>query len=183
MNGLNRVRSGQNGRRGPHLRWWIWWPALLLLAGCGGSGPGMSEGITEGHRAPDFRLEALDGSQVSLGEHEGQVVLINFWATWCDPCRDEIPDLEAVYEARRDDGFAVLGVNSHETRGAIEPFVSGMGVSYPILIDENGRVAKTYRPVGLPMSVLVDQEGIIQVRHLGLLTADQLQQYLADLMP
>ncbi len=183
VNGLNSVQSAQDGRRGSHLRWWIWLPALILLAGCSGSSSGTSEGITEGHRAPDFRLEALDGSQVSLREHEGQVVLINFWATWCEPCRVEIPDLEAVYQARRDDGFAVLGVNSQETRGAVEPFVTSMGVSYPILMDESGRVAKTYRPVGLPMSVLVDQEGIIQVRHLGLLTADQLQEYLAALLP
>lgn len=182
-NGLNRARSGQNRQWGFRLRWWIWLPALVLLAACGGSGPGMSVGITEGHRAPDFRLEALDGSQMSLGEHEGQVVLINFWATWCDPCRAELPDLEAVYQAHRDDGFTVLGVNSHETRGTIEPFVTEMGVSYPILIDENGRVEKTYRPVGLPMSVLVDQEGVIQVRHIGLLTEDQLQEYLAALLP
>ncbi len=163
---------------------WIWLLALVLLVvGCGGSGPGVSEGISEGNRAPDFRLEDLDGNQVSLQDHRGQVVLINFWATWCEPCRDEIPDIEAVYQARRDEGFAVLGVNSHETRGAIEPFVGELGVSYPILIDENGRVEKTYRPVGLPMSVLVDQDGIIQRRHLGVLTRDQLQEYLAELLP
>ena len=77
----------------------------------------------------------------------------------------------------------MLGVNSHEIRGVIEPFVAAMGVSYPILLDENSRVAKTYRSVGLPMSVLVDQEGIIQVRHLGLLTHDQLEEYLAALLP
>jgi len=120
---------------------------------------------------------------VSLRELRGQVVLINFWATWCDPCRAEFPDIQAVYQARKDEGFTVLGVNSHETRGAVEPFVAEMGVTYPILLDENSRVAKTYRPVGLPMSVLVDQEGIIQVRHVGLLTRDQLEEYLAGLLP
>jgi peroxiredoxin len=176
--------AGKNRRWWNRARRWIWLPALvLLLAGCGGSGPGLKEGISVGQRAPDFRLEALDGSQVSLGDHRGQVVLINFWATWCDPCLSEIPDLEAVYQARRDDGFTILGVNSHETRGAIEPFVAQMDVSYPMLIDENGQVAKMYRPPGLPMSLLVDCEGIIRVRHLGLLTSDQLQEYLAGLLP
>jgi peroxiredoxin len=163
---------------------WVWSLTLvLLLTGCGSSGPGVSEGITEGHRAPDFQLEALDGSLISLGDYRGQAVLINFWATWCEPCRAEFPDLEAVYRARRTDGFAVLGVNSHETRGAIAPFVAAMGVSFTILTDEDSRVEKIYRPVGLPMSVLVDQEGIIQVRHLGVLTEDQLQEYLAALLP
>lgn len=156
--------------------------AALLLAACGGASAG-GEGIGEGQRAPDFRLETLDGGQMSLRDQRGQVVLINFWATWCDPCRAEFPDIQAVYEARRDEGFTVLGVNSHETRGAIEPFIAAMRATYPILLDENGRVAKTYRPVGLPMSVLVDQEGIIQVRHVGLLTRAQLEKYLAGLLP
>jgi peroxiredoxin len=164
---------------------WRWLPVvgLLLLAACGGSGPGLSEGISEGDLAPDFRLETLDGNQMSLQDQRGKVVLINFWATWCDPCRAEIPDIEAVYQARRDEGFTVLGVNSHETPGSIAPFAIWMGISYPILIDENGRVEKTYRLVGLPMSLIVDQEGIIQVRHVGLLTQAQLEKYLAALLP
>jgi len=164
-------------------RWWIWLALVaLLLAACGGSAGG-NEGIGEGQRAPDFRLESLDGGQMSLGEQRGQVVLINFWATWCAPCRAEFPDIQAAYEARKDEGFVVLGVNAQESRGAIEPFIEAMGASYPILLDENGQVAKTYRPVGLPMSILVDQEGIIQVRHVGLLTREKLDEYLADLLP
>lgn len=172
-------------RRGTRLRRWGWLPVvgLLLLAACGGSGPGLSEGISEGDLAPDFRLETLDGSLMSLQDQRGKVVLINFWATWCDPCRAEIPDIEAVYRARRGEGFTVLGVNSHETAGSIAPFASWMGISYPILIDGNGRVEKTYRLVGLPMSLIVDQEGIIQVRHVGLLTQAQLEKYLAALLP
>lgn len=171
--------------RGTRLRHWRWLPVvgLLLLAACGGSGPGLSEGISEGDLAPDFRLETLDGNQMSLQDQRGKVVLINFWATWCDPCRAEIPDIEAVYQARQDEGFTVLGVNSHETPGSIAPFANWMGISYPILIDENGRVEKTYRLVGLPMSLIVDQEGIIQVRHVGLLTQAQLEKYLAALLP
>lgn len=184
MDVLRRISLVEAARKGAGRPWWIWLAIVsLLLGACGGSGAGVREGIGEGQRAPGFQLESLDGGQVSLRDMRGQVVLINFWASWCDPCRAEFPDIQAVYEARKDEGFTVLGVNSHETWGAIEPFVEAMGVSFPILLDESGRVAKTYRLVGLPMSVLVDQEGIIQVRHLGLLTEDKLDEYLAGLLP
>jgi peroxiredoxin len=156
---------------------------LLVVAACSGPGEAVPEGINEGHRARDFKLETLDGQETSLSDYEDSVVLINFWATWCAPCRAEVPDLEATYQKYQDDGFVVLGVNLEEPPETIVPFVEEFDVTYPILLDRNGELMKTYRAMGLPMSVLVDREGMIQVRHVGFLTASQLEDYLANLVP
>ena len=160
---------------------------LLLLAvtlvACGGGDSSGPTGVNKGNLASGFTLEALDGSSVSLGEYRGNVVLINFWATWCPPCRAEIPDIEKAYQARQDDGFVVLGVNVEEPREAVAPFVEAMGMTYPVVLDEDGQVLKMYRAIGLPMSVLLDQDGVIQVRHVGVLTMEQLEDYLAQVLP
>jgi peroxiredoxin len=136
-----------------------------------------------GNLASDFTLEALDGTEVSLGEYRGMVVLLNFWATWCPSCRAEIPDIEEAYQARQDDGFVVLGVNVEETRESVAPFVEAMGMTYPVLLDEGGQVLKMYRAIGLPISVILDQEGVIRVRHVGVLTMGQLEDYLEQVLP
>jgi peroxiredoxin len=155
----------------------------VMLAACAGSGGSSPAGVNEGNQARDFSLETLDGSRVSLEDYRGKVVLVNFWATWCPPCRDEVPDIETTYRERRDEGFVVLGVNVEEPRGAVEPFVAEFDMTYPVLLDESGQVLKMYRAIGLPMSVVVDQEGVIRARHVGFLTAAELERYLADLLP
>jgi peroxiredoxin len=154
-----------------------------LVAACSGAGAGEPQGINKGNRARDFTLETLDGDAVSLEDHRGSVVLINFWATWCPPCRAEIPDIQAIYDERQGDGFVVLGVNVEETRDQVEPFVGEFNITYPVLLDESGRLLKMYRATGLPMSVIVDQEGVIHARHVGYLSAAQLESYLAELLP
>ena len=167
--------------------WKILAGVLMLLAvtlvACGGGDSSGPTGVNKGNLASGFTLEALDGSSVSLDGYRGNVVLINFWATWCPPCRAEIPDIEQVYQARQDDGFVVLGVNEEEPRESVEPFVEAMGMTYPVLLDERGQVLKMYRAIGLPMSVLLDQDGVIQVRHVGALTMEQLEDYLAQVLP
>lgn len=155
----------------------------LTLVACRAEDPGDPQGINQGNRARDFALETLDGTQVSLKDHEGKVVLINFWATWCAPCKAEIPDIQAAYDRYRDEGFVVLGVSVEEPREVVKPFVDALGVTYPVLLDEKGQVMKTYRALGLPMSTIVDPEGVIQVRHIGYMTAAQLDSYLEQLLP
>ncbi len=165
-----------------------WKPAaavLLLLAvlvgACGGGASAGSTGVNQGNLASDFALQAIDGSEVSLSDYRGDVVLVNFWATWCPPCRAEIPDLEAAYQARRDDGFVVLGINVEEPREAVAPFAQAIGMSYPVLLDRGGQVMKMYRAPGLPISLILDRDGVIRVRHVGFLTREQLEDYLAKL--
>lgn len=151
----------------------------VVVVACGRPGSAVPQGINQGNRARDFTLTSLDGSDVSLSDYRGNVVLVNLWATWCGPCRAEIPDLEAAYRAHEDEGFVVLGINVEEPRQAVEPFVDEMDMTYPVLLDEGGQVLKEYRGLGLPMSLLVDREGVIQVRHIGFLTEKQLESYLA----
>jgi peroxiredoxin len=156
----------------------------LVVTGCSGSSEAsVKKGVSQGSYALDFALETMDGSKASLSDYGGSVVLVNFWATWCPPCRDEIPHFEEAYQAYKDEGLVVMGVNFQESAAEVEPFVERLGVTYPILLDESGRVVKEYRAVGLPTSVFIDRDGVIQVRHSGYLSEGQLEQYLSELLP
>jgi peroxiredoxin len=160
--------------------------SLLLLAlsltACGGGDPPQNAGINVGSVAVDFTLEALDGTEASLSQYRGDVVLINFWATWCPPCRAEIPDIEEAYRARQGEGLVVLGVSVDQTHDSVAPFVELAGMTYPVLLDELSQVYSTYRAPGLPMSILVDENGVIQVRHVGQLSRTQLHEYLNQVL-
>jgi thiol-disulfide isomerase/thioredoxin len=155
----------------------------VALAACTGPGSTASRGIAEGNLARDFTLQAIDGHKVSLSDYQGSVVLLNFWATWCPPCQAEIPALEAAYEVHEDEAFVILGVNVEESDTAVEPFVQSLGMTYPILLDGSGKLFQEYRGQGLPMSILLDRDGTIRVRHVGYLSAQQLDKYLADVLP
>jgi len=162
----------------------LWFLVVAIaLAACTGPGQVAPGGINVGNRARDFTLENLAGDKVSLSDYEGKVVLINFWATWCPPCRAEIPDLEAAYRAWEGNGLVVLGLSTDESREQVQAFVDEFGMTYPILLDSEAKIMETYRARGLPMSVLVDRDGVIQVRHIGYLDAEQLNDYLAQVMP
>jgi cytochrome c biogenesis protein CcmG/thiol:disulfide interchange protein DsbE len=162
--------------------------ALLLvlslgLLGCSGEEPESLEGIDRGKIALDFTLESLDGTRVFLSDYRGQVVLLNFWATWCPPCQAEIPDLEAAYRSYREDGLVILGIDVEESAHAIESFLEDVEMTYPILLDETARVYREYRAPGLPTTLILDREGVIRVRHPGYLSARQLAEYLDQVLP
>ncbi len=164
----------------------------LALVGCSGDqsaegvaaadGSAASAGITPGKLARDFTLESLDGTEVSLSDYRGQVVLVNFWATWCPPCKAEIPDLEAAYQAHGQDGLVILGIDVEDPPHLIESFLADVEMSYPILLDRTGRISREYRAPGLPMTLLLDREGVIEVRHAGILSAEQLAEYLDQVL-
>lgn len=160
--------------------------ALVLaatLVACEGAALPGSQGINVGKAARDFSLETVDGKLVSLSDYSGSVVLVNFWATWCPPCRAEIPDFEVAYQAHKDDGFVVLGIEVGDSSQMVKPFVADLGMSYPVLLDESSTVMKEYRVPGLPTSLIVDRDGVIQVRHVGYLSAAKLDEYLAQVLP
>ena len=118
-------------------------------------------------QAPDFTLPDPSAKARRLTEFSGQVILINFWATWCAPCRAEMPGMERIYREMKKDGFTILAVNVLESAEQVEPFVKELGLTFPILLDEEGQVSRLYRAFTLPMTFLLDRHGMVVGRALG----------------
>jgi peroxiredoxin len=131
-----------------------------------------------GDPAANFDLTDPGGSTIELSELRGSAVLINFWATWCEPCRLEMPLFQDRYELLKDQGFTVLAVNADEPVGTVEEFQQEMGLTFPVLLDVDGQVQRQFRIRGFPTSILLDKEGVIQAVHIGVLHEDQLDEYL-----
>ena len=130
-------------------------------------------------RAPGFSLQTTAGETVRLGELRGQPVLVNFWATWCGPCRIEMPAIQARYEMFEDDGLVVLAVNFDESRESVLAYRQELGLSFPLLLDPGGEVQRLYRNRSYPTSFFIDEDGIIQAHHIGVMTESQLDKNLA----
>jgi len=118
----------------------------------------------EGFTAPDFTLSLLDGGEITLSELRGQVVLVNFWTSWCPPCRKEMPAIESVYRNYKDIGLVVIGLNltAQDSRPDVSAFVQEMGVTFPIALDINNAVGISYRVTALPTSFFIDRKGVIR---------------------
>ena len=123
----------------------------------------------EGFFAPDFTLDTLQGEQVKLSSLRGKVIVVNFWTTWCPPCRAETPALERSYEAYKDSDVVVLGVNltDQDSLKEVESFVHEFGLTYPILLDRDGAVGLLYQLSGLPTTFFINREGIIRTVVIG----------------
>ncbi len=117
--------------------------------------------------APDFDLAVMDGGRIKLSELKGQVVMVNFWATWCGPCREEMPHLEALYQRYSDLGFTLLGVNVEEDSSGADEFLAETPVSFPILFDPGNDVSELYDVVAMPSTVMIDREGNMRYIHHG----------------
>ncbi len=115
-----------------------------------------------GQPAPDFALRDLAGNAERLSALRGQVVLVNLWATWCPPCRAEMPDLAALYLAHKDEGFVILGVDDQESKETVSEFLGGTPLPYTVLLDPDSRVSRAYGVDYLPMSVLIDRRGVLR---------------------
>lgn len=138
-----------------------------------------------GEAAPDFTLPRLDGGRIALADLRGRPVLINFWATWCRPCRTEMPELVSAYATHRAAGLEIVAVNltDQENGKDVRRFVAELGMLFPIALDEKGKVRERYRLVSLPTSIFVDTAGVVRVVHPGPISAGVLAQGLDSILP
>jgi peroxiredoxin len=155
-----------------------------LPAGYNPTGESASSDV--GRAAPDFLLETPDGRALRLSDLRGQPVLVNFWASWCAPCRQEMPEIVRAYDAQRANGLVVVAIDLQENAGAVRAFAGEFGMEFPIVIDRTGQVAESWRiggPIeGIPSSYFIDAHGIVRARHYGPMSEDDLASGLAEIM-
>ncbi len=132
--------------------------------------------------APDLSLESLDGNPVSLDELQGEVVLVNNWATWCPPCRAEMPELNAYYQDHKGEGFLVVAIEAGSPRSDVEAFVEGEGIAFPVLLDPGSKALKSFQNAALPSSYVIDRQGILRLTWTGAINRATLERFVNPLL-
>ena len=147
--------------------------------------PPLEAGNRPGLGAPTFTLKTLAGPEVSLSDYKGHPVLINFWASWCKPCRGEMSDIVAAYQAHKDTGLEVLAINLTDQEGMkdIRKFVAEFQMPFPVLLDDKGRVRRLYDLIGVPTSVFIGSDCVVRVVIPGPITKETLERGLAEILP
>jgi peroxiredoxin len=151
----------------------------LLLGGCGDEGPRLENG----QAAPGFELKRLGGGTLAFpADLDGRVVAVRFWADWCPFCEEEMRDIEPLYRRYRDRGLVVLAVNVRQDPETAARFIERLGLSYQVVLDREGAVARRYGVIGLPTTFFVDREGRLVTRILGESTPDVFERIVRDLL-
>ncbi len=135
-----------------------------------------------GRLAPDFTLIDLEGNRISLSDFRGKVVFINFWATWCPPCRAEMPEIEAIYQEYQNKDVVVIGIDILEAEDEVRQFVQEGGYSWTFVIDTTGGVTADYGVTAIPASFFLDKEGVIRAVNIGAMTKRAMESQLAKAM-
>ena len=120
-----------------------------------------------GDKAPDFTLKAMSGKNLKLAEQRGQIIVLNFWASWCGPCRKEMPVLQKFYEKYQDLGVSVWGVNVEQENQAGRDFLADLNLSFPILFDDSNTISADYQVEAMPTTVILDRDGVIRYTFKG----------------
>lgn len=155
--------------------------AVPMRQATGSSGPQTYGGALQGDQAPEFSLEDTLGTRHNLADYRGQVVLLNFWATWCAPCKLEMPAIQERYDDHQGQGFQVLAVDFDESSSTVKAFADELNLTFPLLLDPGGEVQKQYRIRGYPTSVFLDRDGVVRNVYVGIMTERQLDQALSEL--
>jgi thiol-disulfide isomerase/thioredoxin len=140
------------------------------------------EGLRVGNTAPDFTLGSNRASRVSLSNLRGKIVILNFWASWCPPCRYEVPTLQAIHNEYGPQGVVVLAVNEGEKLSNVERFAYDNGISFAVWLDEDGWAGNIYRVRSIPTTYFIDEEGIIRAIQIGSMTREQIVAHLEELL-
>jgi cytochrome c biogenesis protein CcmG/thiol:disulfide interchange protein DsbE len=161
---------------------------ILLAAGLAMWGPGHGAAAQSsgrplpGQPAPDFTLDLVDGSQFTLSDLRGQVAVVNFWATWCPPCEEELPRLQAVWDEYQEEGVAFVGVVYQDQMPAVQGAIARFGLTYPVGLDGSERIANSYGITGVPETFVIDREGQVAYLHIGPVGSDELTAEIEDLL-
>jgi len=132
--------------------------------------------------APELTLEDLAGNGVSLQDYQGSVVLVNLWATWCPPCREEMPTLLTFYEKYKADGFVLIAINQEETRDVVQPFVKEFGLTFPVWLDLEYLAQREFNTMNLPSSYVIDRNGRVRLMWIGGISKKNLEKYVPDVI-
>lgn len=134
------------------------------------------------YEAPELSLTAVDGTEQSLADYRGQVVLVNLWATWCPPCKAEMPTLQAFYEAHAADGFVTVAISSGDPADAVDAFVKQYGLTFQVWLDPNIASGQAFKTQSLPSSFVIDRDGVIRLRWVGEINRETLEEYVTPLI-
>ncbi|RAL25991.1 thiol-disulfide oxidoreductase ResA [Thermoflavimicrobium daqui] len=161
---------------------------LVLLAALGYSlylviNPSTAQKPQVGQVAPDFQLKTLDGKEIKLSQLRGKAVMLNFWGTWCEPCRSEMPAMQSMYSKYKNKGFEILAINIAETDIAVSNFKEQYQLGFPILMDKSRDVVRLYKIKPLPSSVFIDPQGKVKNFIEGPLDTSQLELYINQILP
>ena len=163
----------------------LWCGSLYWLAAAAPSQAQHSSPLAVGQPAPDFTTHDIHDNVVALQAYQGRPVVLNFWATWCVPCRQELPVLQAAYEAYRDKGLVILAISQDgaEKKETVRSYVANLGVTFPPLLDPQGSVAAHYNVFLLPSTIFINPVGMVVAIHFGLMTRPQIDKHLVAIMP
>ena len=161
---------------------WILFSSLQLANTSGDSAATLEPAPVAGHTAPDFELSTPTGETIRLSDYRGTPVIVNFWATWCGPCRAEFPEFQAA-AVDNADSLVIIGVNSTSTDQAesIPTFLEEFGITFPIVLDEQGDIVDQYRVLGLPTTVFIDSNGIVNEVFTGPLNKAYIESKISEL--
>jgi peroxiredoxin len=144
----------------------------------------LTVGINQGNLAPDFELQTPDGESVKLSDFRGKKVIVNMWATWCPPCKAEMPDMQKFYEQYKNENVSILAVNMTTSEKSIDDvtaFLDEFGITFPVVLDQQNEVAEVYQVYALPSSYIIDSNGIIQQKITGPMNLEMMENMISEI--